>query len=110
MRRGGVPGAVPAAPAPTRPRRLMPEPERTAAEHLEHARDVVWNALRLMEDAQRIVFRAGDRYVGAVWGPGVRSVIDVTESMAEVAGDLSALHIEMGKMLQRDRDHAGGSR
>jgi hypothetical protein len=82
----------------------MPDPEETAAQHLERARDAVWDALRLLEDAQRILFRAGDRYVVDVWGSGVRAVLDVTESMAEVSGDLSALHIELGKMVQRDRD------
>lgn len=88
----------------------MPQSDPSAAEHLEEAREAVWEALQLLEAAQRIVFRAGDRYVGDVWGPGVRSVIDVTESMAEVSGDLSALHIELGKMVQRDRARsAGGS-
>ena len=79
----------------------MPEPQPDAAEHLEVAREMVWEALQLLEAAQRIVFRAGDRYVEAVWGAGVRSVIDVTESMAEASGDLSAIHIELGKMAQR---------
>jgi hypothetical protein len=88
--------------------RDMPDPDPTAADHLERARDVVWEALRLLEEAQRIVFNAGDRYVTEVWGSGVRSVIDLTESMAEVSGDLSALHIEMGKMVQRDRARPEG--
>lgn len=81
----------------------MPEPQPDAAEHLERAREVVWEALQLLEAAQRIVFQAGDRYVEAVWGGGVRSVIDVTESMAEASGDLSAIHIELGRMVQRHR-------
>jgi hypothetical protein len=86
----------------------MTPAESTPGHHLEHARDVVWEALRLLEEAQRIVFRAGDCYVGEVWGPGVRSVIDVTESMAEVSGDISALHIELGRMVQRDRERPNG--
>jgi hypothetical protein len=86
----------------------MPDPQTPAAAHLEQAREAVWEALRLLEEAQRIVFHAGDCYVGDVWGAGVRSVIDVTESMAEVSGDLSALHIELGKMVQRDRERPNG--
>ena len=78
-----------------------------AAQHLEDAREALWEALQLVESAQRIVFRAGDCYVGDVWGAGVRSVIDVTEAMAEVSGDLSALHIELGKLVQRDRARGG---
>ena len=85
----------------------MTPAESPPGHHLEQARDVVWEALQLLEEAQRIVFRAGDGYVAEVWGPGVRSVIDVTESMAEVSGDISALHIELGRMLQRDRDRPG---
>ena len=78
-----------------------------AAQHQEDAREAVWEALQLVDSAQRIVFRAGDCYVGDVWGAGVRSVIDVTEAMAEVSGDLSALHIELGKLVQRDRARGG---
>lgn len=86
----------------------MHPPPPSAADHLEQARDAVWDALRLMEEAQRILFRAGDCYVARVWGDGVRSVIDCSEAMAEVAGDLSAVHIELGKMVHRDREHLAG--
>ena len=80
----------------------MHHSESTADQHLEEAREAVWQALQLLEHAQRIVFRAGDCFVAEVCGTGVRSVIDVTETMAEVSGDLSAIHIELGKMVQRE--------
>ena len=88
----------------------MPHPEPPSTQHLEQAREAVWEAMQLLEEAQRIVFRAGDRYVADVWGPGVRAVIDVSESMAEVSGDLSALHIELGKMVQRAGERSGAAR
>lgn len=80
----------------------------TARDHLEQARDSVWEAIRQLEEAQRILFRAGDCYVAEVWGDGVRRVLEVTEGMAETAGDLSALHIELGRLVQRERERRAG--
>jgi hypothetical protein len=80
----------------------MPERERTSVDHLEHARELVWEALQSMEEAQRIMFRAGDCYVSQVWGDGVRTVIEMTERMADIAGDLSTSHIEIGRLVKTD--------
>jgi hypothetical protein len=75
----------------------------SAAEHLERARELVWEAIERMEEAQRVMFRAGDAYVARVHGDGVRAIIEVTERMAEVSGDLSQVHIEVGKLVRGDR-------
>jgi hypothetical protein len=80
----------------------MPDRERTSVDHLEHARELVWEALQSMEEAQRIMFKAGDCYVGQVWGDGVRTVIEMTERMADIAGDLSTSHIEIGRLVKTD--------
>jgi hypothetical protein len=80
----------------------MPERERTSVDHLEHARELVWEALQSMEEAQRVMFKAGDCYVGQVWGDGVRTVIEMTERMADIAGDLSTSHIEIGRLVKTD--------
>lgn len=80
----------------------MPDRERTSVDHLEHARELVWEALQKMEEAQRVMFRAGDCYVSQVWGDGVRTVIEMTERMADVAGDLSTSHIEIGRLVKTD--------
>jgi hypothetical protein len=80
----------------------MPDRERTSVDHLEHARELVWEALQSMEEAQRVMFRAGDCYVGQVWGDGVRTVIEMTERMADIAGDLSTSHIEIGRLVKTD--------
>lgn len=80
----------------------MPERERTSVDHLEHARDLVWEALQSMEEAQRVMFKAGDCYVSQVWGDGVRTVIEMTERMADIAGDLSTSHIEIGRLVKTD--------
>jgi hypothetical protein len=80
----------------------MPERERTSVDHLEHARELVWEALQAMEEAQRVMFKAGDCYVGQVWGDGVRTVIEMTERMADIAGDLSTSHIEIGRLVKTD--------
>jgi hypothetical protein len=80
----------------------MPDRERTSVDHLEHARELVWEALQSMEEAQRIMFKAGDCYVSQVWGDGVRTVIEMTERMADIAGDLSTSHIEIGRLVKTD--------
>ncbi|HEX8675322.1 MAG TPA: hypothetical protein VF710_25730 [Longimicrobium sp.] len=80
----------------------MPERESTSVDHLEHARELVWEALQAMEEAQRVMFKAGDCYVGQVWGDGVRTVIEMTERMADIAGDLSTSHIEIGRLVKTD--------
>lgn len=80
----------------------MAEAEPQATEHLEAARDLVWEALQILEQAQRVMFKAGDRYVAQVWGDGVRAVLEVTERMADLSGDLSSVHIDVGKLCKKD--------
>jgi hypothetical protein len=82
----------------------MPHSEPISLDHLEHAREIVCDALQLLEEAQRVLFRAGDLYVGEVWGDGVRSVIEVTERITTIAGDLSRIPIEIDRLAARDRD------
>jgi hypothetical protein len=86
----------------------MAEPQPNARDHLEQARELVWEAVQRMEEAQRVLFRAGDRYVGQVWGDGVRSVIEITERMADLSGDLTATHIEIGRLGKRDAGREAG--
>lgn len=81
----------------------MPDPEPTPEEHLEHARELLWEALQTMEASQRALFRAGDGYVAQVWGDGVRAVLGVTERITDLSGDLTAVHIEIGRLARRDR-------
>lgn len=81
----------------------MSESTPTSQEHLEQARELVWEAVQGLEEAQRVLFRAGDRYVLEVWGDGVRAVLEVAERMADLSGDLTAVHIEIGRMVRRDR-------
>lgn len=76
--------------------------ERTSLEHLEQARELVWEAMQAMEEAQRVMFKAGDCYVTQVWGDGVRTVIEMTDRMADIAGDLSTSHIEIGRLSRTD--------
>ena len=76
----------------------------SSLEHLEEARGVVWDAIQMLEDAQRILFRAGDRYVAEVWGDGVRNVLEVTEKITSIAGDLTRIPIEIDRLSARDRD------
>ena len=81
----------------------MADPNSARA-HLEHARDLVWDAAQLLEEAQRVLFHAGDRYVDQVWGDGVNSVIELTERITEVAGDLGRIPSEIGRLMRRDRE------
>jgi len=81
----------------------MPQPNPDADEHLERARELVWEAIQQLEEAQRVLFKAGDCYVSQVDGDGVRNVIDVTEMMADLSGSLTQCHIEIGKIGKRDR-------
>jgi hypothetical protein len=85
----------------------MADPKPTARDHLELARELVWDAFQKIEEAQRVLFRSGDAYVGEEWGDGVRAVLEVTERMADVAGDLSAVHIEIGRLVRRDKGRDG---
>lgn len=80
----------------------MPDRELTSVEQLDHARELVWEALQSMEEAQRVMFKAGDCYVRQVWGDGVRTVIEMTERMADIAGELSTSHIEIGRLVKTD--------
>jgi hypothetical protein len=81
----------------------MSESNQKAEEHLEQAREMVWDALQMLEHAQRVLFRAGDCYVEQVWGKGVRSVLDLTEKLTEVSGELSSVHIEIGRLARNER-------
>jgi hypothetical protein len=81
----------------------MSESNQKAEEHLEQAREMVWDALQMLEHAQRVLFRAGDCYVEQVWGKGVRSVLDLTEKLTEVSGELSSAHIEIGRLARNER-------
>lgn len=87
----------------------MPDRDPNSTEHLENARDIIWEAMQRLEDAQRVLFQAGDRYVAQVWGDGVRAVLEVTERMADLAGELSAVHIEIGRISQKDRKRDPGA-
>jgi cytochrome c556 len=81
----------------------MADHDPDAHAHLERAADMVWEAIQRLEEAQRILFKAGDCYVAQVYGDGVRAVIEVTEEMAEAVGDLTQCHIEIGRIGKRDK-------
>lgn len=85
----------------------MPDQEPSSVDHLEEARDVIWDALQLLEHAQRVLFRSGDHYVEEVWGDGVRRVIEITERMSDLTGDLTAIHIDLGRLSRTDRERKG---
>lgn len=80
----------------------IPGPGPAPSEYLEEARDLVWDAMQTLERAQRVLFRAGDGYVSQVWGDGVRAVIDITERITDLSGDLTATHIEIGRLARKD--------
>lgn len=82
----------------------MPNEERSSPDHLEQASKMIWDATRTLEDAQRVLFRAGDHYVGQVWGDGVRAIIEMNERLTEISGELSAIDIELRKLVHRDRE------
>jgi len=81
----------------------MAEQNLSAQEHLEHAREMLWDAIQALEDMQRVMFKAGDRYVAEVWGDGVRTVLDLTERITDLSGDLTKVHIEIGRLAKKDR-------
>jgi len=81
----------------------MAEQNLSAQEHLEHAREMLWDAIQALEDTQRVMFKAGDRYVAEVWGDGVRTVLDLTERITDLSGDLTKVHIEIGRLTKKDR-------
>jgi hypothetical protein len=81
----------------------MPQQEPSAHDQLEHARDMLWDAIQTLESAQRVMFKAGDRYVAEVWGDGVRTVLDLTERITDLSGDLTKVHIEIGRLTKKDR-------
>jgi hypothetical protein len=81
----------------------MPEQEPTAADHLEHARELVWDAVQQLEEAQRVLFKAGDRYVIELWGDGVRAILEMAEKITDLSGDLTSCHIEIGRLGKRDK-------
>jgi hypothetical protein len=81
----------------------MSDSQTPSTEHLENAKDLVWDAVQMLERAQRVLFQAGDGYVSQVWGDGVRSVLELTERLTELTGDMTAIHIEIGRLVRRDK-------
>jgi hypothetical protein len=75
----------------------------SAHDHLEHAREMLWDAIQTLEETQRVMFKAGDRYVADVWGDGVRAVLELAEKITDLSGDLTKVHIEIGRLGKRDR-------
>ena len=65
---------------------------------------MVWDAIGMLEDAQRVLFHAGDGYVVERWGDGVRAVLQAAERITEVSGELTSVHIEVGRLSRRDRE------
>jgi hypothetical protein len=84
----------------------MAKRDRTSQKHLEEARELVWDALEKLEEAQRVLFKAGDCYVAQVWGDGVRAILHVTEKITDVSGDLTAAQSEIGRLAKTDRERA----
>jgi hypothetical protein len=82
----------------------MTEPDSTSLDTLEQAREMVWEALRQIEEAQRVLFRAGDRYVSEVWGDGVRAIIDTAERLTSICGELTAASSDIDRLARRDRE------
>jgi hypothetical protein len=80
----------------------MTDPPPSSRDHLEHSRELIWEAVQMLEEAQRVLFHAGDVYVGERWGDGVRTVLRMTERLTELAGELTAAHIEIGRMERTD--------
>jgi hypothetical protein len=78
-------------------------PPHDAVEHLERSRELLWEGIQRLEEAQRALFKAGDCYVAQVWGDGVRTILDVTERITELTGDVTAVHIELGRVVRSDR-------
>jgi hypothetical protein len=85
----------------------MSDREPTSGDHLEQAREVLWEAVQQLEHVQRVLFLAGDGYVGEVWGDGVRGVLELTERLTELTGELTAVHIEIGRLARDHRDRNG---
>ncbi|CAN5787718.1 hypothetical protein BH23GEM3_BH23GEM3_21260 [soil metagenome] len=82
----------------------MADPDSTSLDHLEHSKELIWEALQKLEDSQRALFRAGDCYVAHVWGDGVRAMLDIADRLTELSGDLTAVHIQIARFARRDRD------
>lgn len=80
----------------------MSDPDFTSVDHLEQSKELIWEALQKLEDSQRALFRAGDRYVAQVWGDGVRAMLDITDRLTDLSGDLTAIHIEISRFARRD--------
>lgn len=92
---------------PSSDRGRMTEPAGSASEHLEEARELLWQALETLEEAQRALFRAGDCYVAAVCGDGVRAVIELTERITALAGDLTGVPLEIGRLARHGPEERG---
>jgi hypothetical protein len=81
----------------------MADPNADAAEHIERARELLWEGIERMEAAQRALFKAGDCYVSQVHGDGVRRILEITERITDLTGDVTSTHIELGRMVRADR-------
>lgn len=81
----------------------MTDPDPESISHLEEARALVWEAIQTLEEAQRVLFRAGDCYVTRVWGDGVRTVIEMTERITGLVGDLTSVPLDIDRLAHRDR-------
>ena len=81
----------------------MADPNTDPTEHLERARDLVWKPSSGLKRRSACSFAPADCHVAQVNGDGVRNVIEVTETMADMSGDLTQCHIEIGKIGKRER-------
>lgn len=82
----------------------MNKPEQGSLETLEKARELVWSGMQQIEEAQRVLFGAGDSYVRQVWGDGVRSIIETAERLTSVCGELTAASSDIDRLARRDRE------
>lgn len=81
----------------------MAAPNHDATDDMERARELLWEGIERMEAAQRALFKAGDCYVAQVRGDGVRTILEITERITDLTGDVTAIHIELGRMVRADR-------
>ena len=87
----------------------MSDPHPSSLQNLEEARQLVWSGLQQIEDAQRVLFSAGDCYVREVWGEGVRAIIEAAERLTSVCGELTATSSDIDRLARRDRERREGA-
>jgi hypothetical protein len=98
---------LPLPPPPAFPHARMSDPHPNSSEHLERARELLWEGIERLEEAQRVLFKAGDCYVAQVRGDGVRTILEITERITHLTGDVTSVHIELGRMARADRREGG---